>query len=140
MGYRKEAAKGLGEGTIWIIIIGALGLVIAGFFFVTTVLLAPAKGAGEVVIKNNSATNRIEKQELFEDLNAKVIFNKELVAQHKATLETDPDNAQIKQILSGVKSACSASVERYNAEARKITSADWKAVDLPEAQSLVGCN
>ena len=140
MGYRKEAAKGLGEGAIWIIVIGVIGTLIGGFFFVTTVLLAPAKGAGGVIIKNNSAENRIEKQEEFEKLFAKVNFNKDLVAQYKGTVESDPTDAKAKQNLEGAKSACNASVAQYNAEARKVTSMDWKAADLPESLTTVGCN
>lgn len=139
MGYRKEAAKGLGEGTIWIIVIGVLGLIIGGFFFTVNVLLAPAKGAGGVIIKNNSAENRIEKQEKFEALYAKVETNKDLVAQHTKTVAADPTNNIAKINLDGVKSACSASVNQYNAEVRKVTSTDWKAYDLPDSLTTAGC-
>lgn len=140
MGYRKEAAKGLGEGTIWIIAIGVLGLIIGGFFFTANVLLAPAKGAGGVIIKNNSAENRIEKQEQFEKLMAKVDTNKALVAQHTKNVAANPTDKQAQMVLSGVQSACVASVEQYNAEARKVTSMDWKAADLPDSLTTTACN
>lgn len=139
MGYRKEAAKGLGEGTIWLIVIGVLGLVVGGVFFTLNVLLAPAKGAGGVVIKNNSAENRIEQQEEFEDLYAKYKTNVGLVEQHKANVAAAPDSVQAKTILEGVKSACKASAEQYNAKSRKVTAMDWKAVDLPETLSDARC-
>ncbi|QFG12927.1 hypothetical protein PBI_MIMI_205 [Arthrobacter phage Mimi] len=139
MGYRKDAAKGLGEGTLWVIGIGLLLAIIGGVFFTLNVLLAPAKGAGGVVIKNNSAENRIEKQEKFEDLHAKVVFNEDLVAQYKKTVETDPTNNTAKINLEGAKSACKASVRNFNAESRKVTSADWKAIDLPQELTTTRC-
>jgi hypothetical protein len=40
----------------------------------------------------------------------------------------------------GVQSACVASVETYNAEARKVLSMDWKAADLPDSLTTTGCN
>lgn len=140
MGYRTQAAKGLGEGAIWIIVIGVIATLIGGFFFVTNVLLAPAKGAGGVIIKNNSAENRIEKQEQFEKLFAKVETNKALVAQHTKNVAANPTDKQAGMTLSGVQSACVASVEQYNAEARKVTSMDWKAADLPDSLTTTGCN
>lgn len=140
MGYRKDAAKGLGEGAIWIIAIGIILTIIGGVFFTMNVLLAPAKGAGGVIIKNNSAENRIEKQEEFEKLYATVETNKSLVAQHTKNVALDPTDKTAKQTLLGVQSACVASVEKYNAEARKVTSMDWKAADLPESLTQTGCN
>lgn len=140
MGYRKEAAKGLSEGTLWLIGIIILGMIVGGVIFAINVATSNARGAGEVVMKNNSAKNRIEKQELFEKMVATVETNKELVAQHTKNVEANPDDKTAKQTLLGVQSACVASVNKYNAEARKVTSADWKAADLPESLTTVGCN
>lgn len=140
MGYRKDAAKGLSEGALWVIGIGILLAIIGGVFFTINVLLAPAKGAGGVIIKNNSAENRIEKQEKFEKLYAKVETNKELVAQHTKNVAANPDDKTAQQTLLGVQSACVASVNTYNAEARKVTSMDWKAADLPDSLTTTGCN
>ncbi len=140
MGYHKEAAKGIGTGAIYVIVIGVVLAIIGGIFFTMNVLLAPAKGAGGVIITNNSAENRIEKQEKFEKLFAKVETNKALVAQHTKTVQADPTDKQASLVLSGVQSACSASVEQYNAEARKVLSMDWKAADLPDSLTANGCN
>ncbi len=140
MGYHKEAAKGIGTGAIYVIVIGVVLAIIGGVFFTMNVLLAPAKGAGGVIIKNNSAENRIEKQEEFEKLFATVETNKSLVGQHTKNVAANPDDKTAKQTLLGVQSACVASVEKYNAEARKVTSMDWKAADLPESLTQTGCN
>lgn len=139
MGYRKEAAKGLGEGTLWLIGIIILGMVIGGVVFAINVATSNARGAGEAEIKNNSAENRIEKQEKFEKLYAEVQFNEDLVAQYTANLATTPDSTVMKTNLDGAKAACSASVHKYNAEVRKVTSQDWKAYDLPESLTNTRC-
>jgi hypothetical protein len=139
MGYRKEAAKGLSEGTLWLIGIIVLGMIVGGVVFAINVATSNARGAGEAEIKNNSAENRIEKQERFEKLYAKVKTNEDLVAQHTASLAATPDSIQIKTVLEGVKSACNASVNEYNAEARKVTSMDWRAYDLPESLTNTRC-
>lgn len=140
MSYHKEAAKGIGTGAIYVIVIGIVLAIIGGIFFTMNVLLAPAKGAGGVIIKNNSAENRIEKQEQFEKLFAKVETNKGLVAQHTKNVAANPTDKQASTVLLGVQSACVASVEQYNAEARKVTSMDWKAADLPDSLTTTGCN
>lgn len=139
MGYRKEAAKGLGEGTLWLIGIIVLGLIVGGVVFAINVATSNARGAGGVVLENNSTKNRIEKQEKFEDLYAKVEFNKGLVKQYSETVAKDASNNTAKINLDGAKSACNASVQAYNAESRKITSADWKAYDLPHTLTNAGC-
>jgi hypothetical protein len=140
MGYRKEAAKGLSEGTLWLIGIIVLGMIVGGVIFAINVATSNAKGAGDVVIKNNSAANRIEKQEGFRKLYAKVETNKTLVAQHTKNVALDPTDKTAKQTLLGVQSACVASVEQYNAEVGKVTSKDWLPEDLPESLSNAGCN
>lgn len=140
MGYRKEAAKGLSEGTLWLIGIIVLGMIVGGVVFAINVATSNARGAGVAEMKNNSSENRIEKQERFEKLHAKVKFNEDLVAQYKANLVTTPDSPIMKTNLDGAMSACNASVREYNAEVRKVTSADWKAWDLPESLTTANCS
>ncbi len=140
MGYKTDAAKGIGAGWLLVIILGIIALITGAIFWGIGVATSNAKGAGDTIIKNNSVENRTEKQEKFEKLFATVETNKSLVAQHTKTVSADPTNAQAKTILSGVQSACVASVEKYNAEARKVLSMDWKAADLPDSLTQTGCN
>lgn len=140
MGYKTDAAKGIGAGWLLVIILGIIAVVTGAIFWGISVVTSDAKGAGNTIIKNNSVENRTEKQEKFEALFAKVETNKALVAQHTKTVAADPSDAQAKTVLSGVQSACVASVEQYNAEARKVLSMDWKAADLPDSISQTGCN
>lgn len=140
MGYKTDAAKGIGAGWLLVIILGVLGLLAGAIFYVIGVATSDAKGKGDTIIKNNSVQNRTEKQEQFEKLFAKVETNKALVAQHTKTVAANPTDKQASMVLSGVQSACVASVEQYNAEARKVLSMDWKAADLPDSLTTTGCN
>lgn len=97
------------------------------------------KGRGDAVKINNSAANWTEKQRKFEQLNATVNTNKQLVAMHAARVAADPADKTATQMLAGVQSECIASVEAYNAESRKVLSADWKSPDLPHELTTAGC-
>jgi predicted lipid-binding transport protein (Tim44 family) len=140
MGYKTDAAKGIGAGWLLVIILGIIALITGAIFWGIGVATSNAKGAGDTIIKNNSVENRTEKQEKFEALFAKVETNKALVAQHTKTVAANPTDKQASMVLSGVQSACAASVEQYNAEARKVLSMDWKAADLPDSLTTTGCN
>jgi hypothetical protein len=140
LGYVKETAKGLGVGWILLIALLVIGGVTSAVIWGIGVATSGVKGAGDAVKINNSAENRIEKQEKFEKLFAGVEANKEKVALHKGIVEANPDDKTAKQTLAGVQSACISSVNQYNAEARKVTSMDWKAADLPESMTSHGCN
>lgn len=140
MGYKTEVAKGIGAGWILVIVFLVLGGLLTAGIWGFNVLTSNAKGAGDTVIKNNSVQNRTEKQEKFEKLFAQVQTNKDLVAQHTKTVAANPDDKTAQQTLSGVQSACVASVNTYNAEARKVLSMDWKAADLPDSLTTAGCN
>lgn len=139
MGYVKETAKGISAGWILVLVLLLVGGVTSALMWGIGVATSGVKGQGDAIKINNSAENRIEKQELFEKLYASVETNKALVAQHKGNVESNPKDLTAKQTLEGVKSICIASVNKYNAEARKVTSMDWKAVDLPESLTTVGC-
>ncbi|SEI45502.1 hypothetical protein SAMN04487917_101382 [Arthrobacter sp. yr096] len=104
-----------------------------------SVALSGPKGQGDAVKINNSAENWTEKQRKFEQLNAAVETNKELVAMHAARVAADPTDKTASQMLAGVQSECIASVNAYNAESRKVLSKDWKSPDLPYELTTTGC-
>lgn len=140
MGYKADAAKGIGAGWLAVIILGVLALAAGAIFWGIGVATSNVKGAGDTIVKNNSVENRTAKQEQFEKLFAKVETNKGLVKQHTKNVEANPTDKTAQQTLLGVQSACVASVETYNAEARKVLSMDWKAADLPDSLTTTGCN
>jgi hypothetical protein len=130
----------LGAGWLLLIAILVIGGVTSAVIWGIGVATSNIKGAGDLEKINNSAENRRNKQEQFEKLYAAVETNKGLVAQHKANVEANPNDQTAKQTFEGVKSLCINSVNKYNAEARKVTSMDWKAADLPESLTTHGCN
>lgn len=94
------------------------------------VLASDVKGAGDATIKINSGDNRIQSQELFEQLYAAVLKHDKNLDVMAEAVRLDPSSFN-KTNYTGTKAACNNAVEDYNAEARKISSEKWKADDLP---------
>lgn len=140
MGYKTDVAKGIGWGWVLLIVVIVIAIVTSAGLWLLGVATSNAKGAGEAVKINNSAENRIQKQEKFEKLYQAVKDNKALVVLHKKNLADDPTNLTLKQTLAGVQAGCIKSVGAYNAEVEKETSRDWKSADLPESLSNAECN
>lgn len=117
------------------IVIGVVALIlcIAGSWavFGLKVFTSPVKGAGEVVIANNDAKNRIQSQARFEALYHGIIAADKNLDILAATVKAHPNDRIAQQTLDGARIGCNQFVEDYNAEARKTTSADWRSWDLP---------
>lgn len=90
------------------------------------------KGAGDVKRTNNSAPNRIAAQEKFEKLYADVKAADQRIDTFAQAKQENPDDYTARVNYTGAVSFCGQVVADYNAEARKITSADWRSMDLPE--------
>lgn len=100
------------------------------------VALSPVKGAGDVIIKNNDADNRIQSQRKFEELYHGILAMDANLDTFAATVKAHPNDRVAQDNLNGNMIACRAQVANYNAEARKLTSKDWKSWDLPEEINL----
>lgn len=113
-----------------------------------SVAVAPAKGAGDVRRDVNTSTNRIDKQELFEqriadvrslDERATLAWSDYQSAGCKTPTQALPgDEGQALTTcqklygnFTGVRNRCVEVRETYNADARKISAARFRAVDLP---------
>lgn len=131
MGYKKDAAKGLGAGAIAVIVIGLVGLIIGGIFFTINVLLAPAKGQGEAQMKKYSAENWTAAQARFEDIYAGIQAKDAQINVLYADKVARPNDLTAQQTYTGVVSACLKSVSEYNADSRKFLAEDFKSADLP---------
>jgi type II secretory pathway pseudopilin PulG len=140
MGVKTDVAKGIGWGWLLLIVVIVIAIVTSAGIWFFGVATSNAKGAGDAQKINNSAENRIQKQEKFEKLYQAVKDNKALVELKKKDLADDPTNLTLKQTLAGVQSACVKSVGAYNAEVDKQTSKDWKSADLPDSLSNADCN
>jgi hypothetical protein len=89
------------------------------------------KGAGDTIIRDNGVDNRVAKQELFEELYADIEATDRKVAIASAAKAENPDDRTASDTYLGTVNICISLVGEYNAEARKVTSDSWRAVDLP---------
>lgn len=112
------------------------------------VAVAPAKGAGDVRRDVNTSTNRIDKQELFEqriadvrslDQRAGLALGDYQSAGCKTPAQALPgDEGQALTTCqklygnyTGARNRCVEVLNNYNADARKISAARFRAADLP---------
>ena len=95
------------------------------------VFSAGPKGAGDAYKENQSGQNRVEKQEMFEDLYQDIQAADKGV--HGAALAKADDPSFVTRTnYIGAVNYCNGLVAKYDAEARKYTSADWRDNVLPE--------
>lgn len=95
------------------------------------VFTSPIKGAGDVVIANNDAKNRVQAQARFEALfNGIQAIDKNLDVLHDAMV-ANPKDRIAAETYRGTVMSCNIAVGDYNAEARKTLSVDWRTWDLP---------
>lgn len=98
----------------------------------TGVLWAGPKGAGDAHKTNQSGTNRIAKQEMFEQLYADIQNADKTVGLMHDALAGDPSYVN-KTNYTGARAACNQLVANYDAEARKYSAKDWRDNKLPSA-------
>lgn len=95
------------------------------------VLTSPIRGAGDVVIANNDAGNRVAAQAQFERLYNGIIAADKNLDVLAATMKAHPLDRIAQTTYDGAVMACNTFVADYNAEARKTLSVDWRTWDLP---------
>lgn len=103
------------------------------------VALSPVTGQAGAYQEKNSAVNRIAKQERFEDLNAeyeRAVLN---VYTMQDVYKADPESQIARTNFTGAVSYCRSIAADYNAESRKYTASDFKAIDLPATLDLLAC-
>lgn len=119
-----SALKAAGIGLLTLLLI--FGLTIGVWAF--RVATADTKGRGDQEIAINSATNRTGAQERFEDLYQEVLSADRRIDVMAAT----NDGGQVAQTnLAGAIAYCIDVVADYNAQARKVSQAEFRAYDLP---------
>jgi len=105
-------------------ILGAIGWGIG-------VLLSDPAGKGNAIKQKNTANNRIQAQELFEQSYADIKAADKKVKIAKEALATDPADPTLRTNYTGVLQFCVSAVEDYNADARKYSLEDFRSSDLP---------
>lgn len=131
MGYKTEAAKGIGAGWLVLIVILILGGLISGGIWALGVATSGIKGQGDAVKINNSAENWTAKQAFFETKYEATKTADMKIKLYADKLAADPTDRTAKDNLFGIQSQCLNYVAEYNAESRKFLSQDWKSADLP---------
>ena len=99
------------------------------------VATSDVRGKGDQIVRNNSESNRTFKQEYFEELYAD-IQGADTQINNTADLivaTANPEEVErLNVVLLGQKNLCVSLTQEYNAEARKVTSQDWRSADLPQ--------
>lgn len=109
-----------------VLFVMALGALVWGIQVATS----PAKGAGDAFQTKNSGTNRIAAQERFEDLYQEILASdKRIDVAADAYKRNKSGSNEVN--LTGAITYCQSVVADYNAEARKYTSEQFRAADLP---------
>jgi hypothetical protein len=117
--------QGIGIALATIVgIIAVIGISV-GIWYVR-VATSDTAGAGNAVINKNNEINRVNAQERFESLYAEIV-----AADRKIDVAAEATGDTAEANLTGIKNYCLGVVGDYNAEARKFSAADFRAVDLP---------
>lgn len=127
-----ETRAGFWYAGKWVLaaVLGVLAVI--ALVWGATVLAAGPQGAGDAHKTNQSGSNRIAKQEMFEQLYADIqTSDQNLTTLHEAMV-ADPSYVN-KTNYTAMRLQCTQLVQNYNAEARKFTSQDWRDNKLPSA-------
>lgn len=131
MGYKTEAAKGLGGGAIAFIIIGLVALIIGGLFWGIGVATSGLKGQGDAVKINNSAENWTKNQAYFHKQFEAVKAADQKIATFKTLVDADPKDKTALTNYTSTISQCQNYVAEYNAKSADVLARDWKDPELP---------
>lgn len=99
---------------------------------------AGPQGQAGAYKKKVSATNRVQKQEMFEQLNADIDGYVAKIDVAKAAVKADPSEFN-KINLVGAEQQCIDTVQQFNAESHKYSSRDWKSTHLPYSRHPAEC-
>ena len=134
MWNEKEQRPNYWTTAFWtaFIVVAILGfwLALASAVWGLKVATAGIYGRGEAHRQIESGNNRIEKQELFEGLYADIRAYDDQI-QVAAETNTKSPTERNAQNLQGLKLVCIDATNDYNAEARKVSSEQFRASDLP---------
>lgn len=130
------------RGWIWVISTVVVVSLVSGGIWAFKVATSDIKGAGDATIEINSGENRIQSQQLFEELYAKVLEYDKNLDVAAAAVKRNPSNFN-QTNYDGLVMTCNAAIEQYDAEARKVSSEKWRSEDLPHkidtADPLTDC-
>jgi hypothetical protein len=133
-GSKREHMTVFGIGVAWIVGIVVLSGAIAIGLWAFGVFTSDVKGAGGAIKQRNATVNRVQKQEMFEQLAADYDGYLVKIDQLKlvvATTSNEIDKELRTTELLGVQQICVDAAQLFTAESRKYTSRVWKSAGLP---------
>lgn len=116
---------------LWIIGVIVFCLIVGAGLWSFGVFTSDIKGRGDAIKEKNSATNRINKQERFEDMYADILASDQRLDVLAKQVALDPKSQVAQTNFTGATTYCIQVVNDYNAEARKYTAEAFRAADLP---------
>lgn len=116
---------------LWLLVVVAILGVIGGVVWAVKVALAPVKGAGDVYRKQQDANNRIFAQEHFQQLYNQIVAYDRQLDQAAADKAEHKGSDFYATNYSGLVKICLDAVGQYDADANKITQAQWRDTTLP---------
>jgi Rieske Fe-S protein len=131
---RGIVARIIGYTVLAVIVVGIISAALWG----AGVLFAGPKGQGEAYKQKESAVNRIEKQEMFVQLNEDFQGFIAKIEVAKQAYQRDPSDVNSTN-LTGVTQICIDTAQQYNAESQKYTSRDFKSAGLPYRLDPADC-
>lgn len=123
-------------GTVILVVVIGIGAWAFGVF------TSDIKGAGGAIKQRNSTVNRVQKQEMFEQLAADYdgYLVKIKIAAFSVKSAPDATEKSIRQTnLDGVRQICVDAAQQFNAESQKYTSRVWRSSGLPASLDPEGC-
>jgi len=140
--YGASRRRIIGETWFWIVAVIVVIAVVGIGAWAFGVFTSDIKGAGGAIKQRNSTVNRVQKQEMFEQLAADYDGYLIKVSQLKlvvATTSSDIDKELRTTELLGVQQICVDAAQQFNAESRKYTSRVWKSAGLPASLDAKEC-
>lgn len=131
MGYKKDVAKGIGGGTLVLIVVLVIGGLISGGIWLFGVATSGIKGQGDAVKINNSAENWTKNQAYFHKQFEAVKAADQKIGTYKTVLDTDPKDKTALTNYTSMVNQCKNYVAEYNAKSADVLARDWKDPELP---------
>ena len=129
---KQSLNRGFRLGIGWWVLIVLVVLAMGGLIWALTVALSAPKGAGDVIIQNNSADNRIAQQARFEDNYQEIVTSDQKIVLAKAQSDATPTDKTLQTNYTGLVGYCLSVTADYNADAGKILAKDWMSETLPK--------
>lgn len=116
---------------VWIGVIVAVVAVIGGIVYGIRVAFAPAKGAGDTVIKDQDANNRIAQQRAFVNMYEGVKASDRKLKVLADAAARNPADPKAQADFAGTQLVCLDQVADYNAKVQETLAANWLPAELP---------